>query len=204
MKNVGSTSLRWLAVVLAAVLVAACSSEPKSPPSEPPPPSSSLHVPIGQLPSIDANGLLAHTKGLSSDQYEGRAPGTKGEDLTVTYLTDQFKNAGLEPGNTDGTYVQKVPLVGITPSPASLVFHRGEFTKVLKWKEDFVAWTKHVADKASIDSSELVFVGYGVVAPEFNWDDYKGVDVKGKTLVMLVNDPPVPDPSNANELDPKP
>src|SRR5262245_66591999 len=115
-----------------AVFLAACSSKPAAPPAESAPFPSTQRVPIGQLPSIDANGLLAHTKVLSSDQYEGRAPGTKGEDLTVTYLTDQFKNAGLEPGNTDGTYVQKVPLVGITPSPASLVFHRGEFTKVLK------------------------------------------------------------------------
>src|SRR5262245_47227535 len=184
--------------------VAGCSPEPKPPATESAPPVPVQRVPIGQLPSIDAGGLLAHTKVLSSDEYEGRAPGTKGEELTVSYLSEQFKKAGLEPGNTDGTYVQKVPLVGITPAPASIVFHRGEFTKVLKWKEDFVAWTKHVAENASLDSSELVFVGYGVVAPEFNWDDYKGGDVKGKTLVMLVNDPPVPDPSNANELDPKP
>ena len=160
-------------------------------------------MPIGQLPSIDANGLLTHTKVLSSDEYEGRAPGTKGEELSVKYISDQFKTIGLEPGNTDGTWVQKVPLVGITPEPAPLVFQKGGTKQTLKWKDDVVAWTKHVADKASLDNSELVFVGYGVVAPEFNWDDYKGVDVKGKTLVMLVNDPPVPDPNNPNELDPK-
>src|SRR5262249_19034154 len=114
-----------------------------------------------------------------------------------------FRRVGLKPGNTDGTFVQKVPLVGITPAPAPLVVTKGDQKLTLKWKDDVVAWTKHVADSASIDGSELVFVGYGVVAPEFNWDDYKGVDVKGKTLVMLVNDPPVPDPSNPNELDPK-
>src|SRR4051812_23342083 len=117
-------------VALAAAL-SACSSKPATPPApESASISSTQRVPIGQLPSIDANGLLAHTKVLSSDEYEGRAPGTKGEELTVSYLTDQFKKAGLAPGNTDGTYVQKVPLVGITPSPASIVFHRGEFTKV--------------------------------------------------------------------------
>ena len=88
-----------------------------------------------------------------------------------------------------------MPLVGITPTPAPLVVSKGSEQVTLKWKDDVVAWTKHVADVASIDNSELVFVGYGVVAPEFNWDDYKGVDVKGKTIVMLVNDPPVPDPS---------
>ena len=147
--------------------------------------------------------LLAHTKKLSSDEFEGRAPGTKGEDLAVNYLADQFKAAGLKPGNTDGTYFQPVPLVGITPTPAPLVFRRGGQAQTLAWKDDVVAWTKHVADSASLQDSELVFVGYGVVAPEFDWDDYKGVDVKGKTIVVLVNDPPVPDPSNPAELDAK-
>src|SRR5262245_8330060 len=160
-------------------------------------------VPMAQLPSLDTDALLEHTKKLSSDEFEGRAPGTKGEELTVTYLADQFKKFGLQPGNTDGTYFQKVPLVGITPTPAPLTFKKGAQTTTLNWKDDVVAWTKHVADSASLTDSELVFVGYGVVAPEFNWDDYKGVDVKGKTLVMLVNDPPVPDPANAAELDPK-
>ncbi len=75
-------------------------------------------------------------------------------------------------------------------------FKKGSQQSRLRWKDDVVAWTKHVADRASLENSELVFVGYGVVAPEYNWDDYKGVDVKGKTLVMLVNDPPVPDPAN--------
>jgi len=189
--------------LLCAVLLAGCSSRPKSSAPAETAASTSAHVPIGQLPSIDTNGLLAHTKVLSSDEYEGRAPGTKGEELSVAYISDQFKKAGLEPGNTDGTYVQKVPLVGISPDPAPLVLQKGSQKITLTWKDDVVAWTKHVADQASLDHSELVFVGYGVVAPEFNWDDYKGVDVKGKTLVMLVNDPPVPDPSNAEELDPK-
>src|SRR5439155_20375291 len=107
------------------------------------------------------------------------------------------------PGNTDATYVQKVPLVGITAAPASLVLKNRGQQRTLAWKTDVVAWTKHVAESASIDNSELVFVGYGVSAPEFNWDDYKGTDLAGKTLVMLVNDPPVPDPSNPQELDPK-
>jgi Zn-dependent M28 family amino/carboxypeptidase len=109
----------------------------------------------------------------------------------------------LKPGNTDGTYVQKVPLVGITPTPAPLVFKKDGKEQTLKWKDDVVAWTKHVAESARLDNSEVVFVGYGVVAPEFNWDDYKGVDVKGKTLLMLVNDPAVPDPNKPEELDPK-
>jgi Zn-dependent M28 family amino/carboxypeptidase len=160
-------------------------------------------VPIGQLPDVDTSAVLAHTKVLSSDEFEGRAPGTSGEERTVAYLIDQFTKAGLKPGNTDGTYVQRVPLVGITAAPAPLVLRKGAQERTLKWKDDVVAWTKHVADVASLDRSELVFVGYGVVAPEYNWDDYKGLDVKGKTLVMLVNDPPVPDPANPSALDAK-
>jgi Zn-dependent M28 family amino/carboxypeptidase len=158
---------------------------------------------IGELPDVDTDAVLAHTKTLSSDEFEGRGPGSKGEELTVAYLTDQFKTIGLKPGNTDGTYIQKVPLVGITAAPAPLVFKKGNETKQLTWKDDVVAWTKHVANSATLENSELVFVGYGVVAPEFNWNDYKDVDVKGKTLVMLINDPPVPDPANPSELDPK-
>jgi Zn-dependent M28 family amino/carboxypeptidase len=194
---------RWPWISIVAVLAAACSSEPKTPSPALPPPSTSQHLAIGRLPALDVDALLAHTKTLSSDQYEGRAPGTKGEELAVTYIAEQFKKAGLKPGNTDGTYFQKVPLVGITPKPAPLVFEKGGRRQTLRWKDDVVAWTKHVAPSASISNSDVVFVGYGVVAPEFNWDDYKGLDVKGKTLVMLVNDPPVPDPNNANELDPK-
>jgi Zn-dependent M28 family amino/carboxypeptidase len=192
------------AVAGVALLAGACSSEPRLQSSSAPlPPSTSSQVPIGQLPSLDTDALLQHTKVLSSDEYEGRAPGTKGEELTVRYLEDQFKKVGLEPGNTNGTYVQKVPLVGITPTPAPLVFKKGNEQQTLKWKDDVVAWTKHVAPTASIENSDIVFVGYGVVAPEFNWDDYKGVDVKGKTLLMLINDPAVPDPNKPDELDPK-
>jgi Zn-dependent M28 family amino/carboxypeptidase len=190
-------------VVCIALFAAACSSEPKTGAPAQTAPSTSQHLSIGQLPPIDVDAMLTHTKVLSSDEYEGRAPGTKGEELAVTYLADQFKQAGLQPGNGDGTYIQKVPLVGITAKPAPLVFSKDGQRQTLKWKDDVVAWTKHVAPSASIANSEVVFVGYGVVAPEFNWDDYKDVDVKGKTLLMLVNDPPVVDAGNAEELDAK-
>jgi hypothetical protein len=180
-------------LALVVLAVAACSKPPAAP----------QQVLLAQLPSADPQAILAHTKVLSSDEYEGRGPGTKGEELTVRYLVDQFKMLGLKPGNPDGTYVQKVPLVGITPAPAPLVFQKGSQRRTLKWKDDVVAWTKHVADSARLDRSDLVFVGYGTSAPEYGWDDYKGLDVKGKTLVMLVNDPPVPDSSNASQLDAK-
>ena len=161
---------------------------------------------IGELPDVGRRRRCSHTpRSLSSDEYEGRGPGTKGEELTVDYLADQFRRIGLKPGNPDGTYIQKVPLVGITPTACPADVQEGQPRAAsLAWKDDVVAWTKHVADAAAIENSELVFVGYGVVAPEFNWDDYKGVDVKGKTLVMLVNDPPVADrPTNPANSTPR-
>jgi Zn-dependent M28 family amino/carboxypeptidase len=141
---------------------------------------------------------------LASDEFEGRAPGTAGEDKTVAYLVDQFKGMGLKPGNTDGTYVQKVPLVGITATNSQpLTVTKGAQSQTFKWADDVVAWTKHVADGAAIKNSEVIFAGYGVEAPEFDWNDFKDTDVKGKTLVVLVNDPPVPDASDPSKLDPK-
>src|SRR5262245_34283752 len=153
--------------------------------------------------AITDKGLMDGIKVLSSDEFEGRAPGTHGEELSITYVADQFKKAALEPGNTDGSYFQNVPLVGITASnDRNLLFKTGGTDLRLKFGDDYVAWTERVQPETKIDS-DLVFVGYGVVAPEYNWDDYKGVDVRGKVLVMLVNDPPVPDPNSPAELDPK-
>src|SRR6476659_4331476 len=105
--------------------VASCSSEPKQQAQAALPPSTSQHVPIGQLPSIDIDALLAHTRKLSSDEFEGRAPGTKGEELSVNYIADQFQRAGLKPGNTYRSFVQAVPLFGSTPDPAPLTFKKG-------------------------------------------------------------------------------
>jgi Zn-dependent M28 family amino/carboxypeptidase len=161
-------------------------------------------VPLSSLPKVDAQAILRHIKVLSSDKFEGRAPGTNGEELTVAYLETQFHELGLQPGNPDGTYIQKVPLVGIKAAESRpLTFIKGSQALGLRWKDDVVAWTKHVAPNASIAKSDVVFVGYGVNAPEYKWDDFKGVDVKGKTIVVLVNDPPVSDPANPSELDPK-
>lgn len=187
---------------------AACSGpglRPGAQASGPVSPQASAAKPLSirDLPDIDIASVLAHTRTLSSDEFEGRGPGTPGEALTVGYLVDQFKTMGLRPGGADGTYVQKVPLVGITAAPTSLIFRKGETVQRLKWKDDVVAWTKRVVQTSSLDGSELVFVGYGTTAPEYDWDDYKGVDVRGKTLVMLINDPPVPSGPNPSELDPK-
>jgi Zn-dependent M28 family amino/carboxypeptidase len=167
-------------------------------------PAAAAKSPAQVFAEIDGNAILEHTKTLSSDPFEGRAPGSKGEDFTVAYIADQFRKAGLKPGNPDGTFVQKVPLIGITPDPNMiLTFKKGGREEKLKFKDDFVAWTKQVAESAELVNSELVFVGYGVQAPQFSWDDYKGADLKGKTIVMLIGDPPVPDPADPARLDPK-
>ncbi|HVF90958.1 MAG TPA: M28 family metallopeptidase [Blastocatellia bacterium] len=159
--------------------------------------------PPAALEAIKADNLMNHIKILSADDFEGRGPATRGEELTIKYLADEFKKIGLAPGNTDGTYFQKVPLVGITTSSASpLEIKAGAKTLSMKFPDDFVARTMRVVDKQGFDA-DMVFVGYGAVAPEYNWNDYKDVDVRGKVLVMLVGDPPVPDPSNPSDLDPK-
>ncbi|MBI4467791.1 MAG: peptidase M28, partial [Acidobacteria bacterium] len=133
--------------------------------------------PKAALDSIKAEELAAHTRTLATDEYEGRAPASKGEELTTKYLSDQFQKIGLKPGNTDGTYIQNVPLVGISVDPATqLTFEKGGQKESLKYSTDFQALTRRMVDEVSIND-DVVFVGYGVVAPEFNWDDYKGVDV---------------------------
>ncbi|WP_347159496.1 M28 family metallopeptidase [Pontibacter chitinilyticus] len=152
------------------------------------------------LQSITADDLLRRTKVLASDAFEGRAPGSVGEDSTVNYLTRQFKQLGLQPGNPDGTYVQKVPMVGFTAQPKAS-FVAGSKTINLNFPTDYVALTKRFVPSVDINNSDMVFVGYGVVAPEYGWDDYKNVDVKGKTIVMLINDPAIPDPNNPGQMD---
>jgi len=166
-------------------------------------PAGSVQPPRSALEAITADDLMSHIKTLSSDEFEGRGPGTHGEELSINYMADQFKKAGLEPGNTDGSYFQKVPLVGITTSQNTdmKVDVAGHATK-LRFGDDFVARTVRVVDRTSFDA-DMVFVGYGVVAPEYKWDDYKGMDVHGKVLLMLVGDPPIPDPKTPGKLDPK-
>jgi len=148
-----------------------------------------------------ASRILERTKILASDDFEGRAPGSPGEEKTVAYLIKEFKALGLKPGNPDGTYIQNVPLVGITSSP-TLTFALDGHSLPMENINEYVACSSRVVPRVEAKDSEVIFVGYGVVAPEYGWDDYKGVDVRGKTVVMLVNDPPVVDPATG-QLDPK-
>jgi Zn-dependent M28 family amino/carboxypeptidase len=153
------------------------------------------------LKSISSASMLQHIKMLSSDDFEGRSPGTRGEKRTTEYIARQFADLGLKPGNPDGTYFQSVPLVGTLSNPG-MSYTVGGKTVSLKSTEDFVAWSPRQEATVSIKDSEMVFVGYGVVAPEYGWDDYKGMDLRGKTLVMLINDPAIPDPGDPSKLDP--
>lgn len=153
-------------------------------------------------PTFSADRIRERTRVLSSDEFEGRAPATPGEDKTIAYVTGEFKKIGLAPGNPNGTYRQDVPMVGITSRP-SLSFAVGGRTIALEPINDYVAYSLRTAPHVEVRDSDVVFVGYGVVAPEFAWDDFKGVDVRGKTVIMLINDPPVRDPHDPTKLDPK-
>ena len=150
---------------------------------------------------IAAARLLARTRVLASDEFEGRAPGTAGEERTVAYLVDEFKQMGLSPGNPNGTYLQEVPMVGITSQPTA-TFELGGTTLTPTVTNDYIAVSRRLSPRVEVADSPVVFVGYGVVAPEFGWDDFKGVDVRGKTVLILINDPPVTDPATG-QLDPK-
>ncbi|TDR23490.1 M28 family metallopeptidase [Marinicella litoralis] len=140
--------------------------------------------------AISVDALTQHIKTLASDEFGGRAPGTQGEELTVEYLINEFKKAGLEPGNGD-SFTQAVPLTSVEAvNQPQLTIQGGNGADLLlDYTQQQVIWTKQQIDTVSIAQSELVFVGYGINAPEHSWDDYAGADVVGKTAVMLVNDP---------------
>ena len=140
-------------------------------------------------PAISVNTLRTVTETLSSDAFEGRAPTTPGEEKTVAYLIERMKAAGLKPGNK-GAWTQDVPMVEITAENVTpMTFSGGKTPVSLDYRTDFVGATYRVVPKITIKDSPVVFVGYGITAPERGWDDYAGVDVRGKTVVILVNDP---------------
>jgi Zn-dependent M28 family amino/carboxypeptidase len=141
------------------------------------------------LSAFNKDSLAGHIKVLASDEFKGRRPFTDGETKTIAYLQKTFKNLGLEPGN--GTsYVQEVPMVEITPksvTPIKVQSANGAFE--LKNMEDFVMFTKRTDTVQTLTNDDIVFAGFGVVAPEYNWNDYAGLDVKGKVVMVMVNDP---------------
>ncbi len=142
------------------------------------------------MAAISEESYSNYVKTLSSDNFLGRKPFTKGDTLTVNYIEEQFKALGLEPGN-QGSYFQEVPMVETASMPLqkSLTFEGKSGSFSAAYLEDYVIGSRRLDEQINIPGSELVFVGFGIVAPEFGWNDYKGIDVKGKTVVALVSDP---------------
>jgi Zn-dependent M28 family amino/carboxypeptidase len=146
-------------------------------------------IPAVAAPTLSQGTMDEMVRTLSSDTFEGRAPSTPGEDLTVAYLIEKFQAAGLQPGNK-GSWTQDVPTVEITATaPSGLAITGGAQTQLYAYGKDFVAGSYRITDRTAITDAELVFVGYGINAPELGWNDYAGVDMKGKIAVILVNDP---------------
>lgn len=176
---------RFTIGVAAALLLSACSmgQDVESP-------DAALDLPDVADGTLSEETMKRVTERLSSDEFEGRAPGTAGEEKTIAYLIEEFGKAGLEPGN-NGSWVQDVPLVEITGKDfAPLTISGGDNGDIkLNYATDWVGATYREDVETNLDDSELVFVGYGINAPEKGWNDYEGLDMKGKTAVILVNDP---------------
>ena len=152
------------------------------------------------LATIRGEKILGHVTVLASDKFEGRAPGTAGEVLTVDYIASELKKAGVEPGNPDGSYVQRVPLVGFNTTAAiDLKIEGKPFS--LKFMDDFVHDYPRLVPEVNAKFREVVFVGYGITSQQFVWDDYKGVDVRGKLVVALSGEPSRPDKADAKKAD---
>jgi Zn-dependent M28 family amino/carboxypeptidase len=172
----------------AAIALAACNREAPAPAAPAPEsPAASAHA---FAPDIAAPDFAEMVKTLASDEFEGRAPGSPGEENTIEYIKAQYERIGLQPGGDDGTFFQTVPMTETTADPATVLkLDVGGKSRELKFGDDMVLGTRTGKPDIKVTDSELVFVGYGVDAPEQNWNDYAGVDVRGKTVVMLVNDP---------------
>ena len=138
---------------------------------------------------IPAGEIKAHIAVLADDSLTGRKPFTAGETKAINYIASQFKIMGLAPGN-GSSYFQDVPMVEITSTPSETMSVTGAKVPInLHFQTDFVASTRQELDNVQLENSPLVFAGYGIVAPEYKWNDYAGLDVKGKTVIVLVNDP---------------
>jgi Zn-dependent M28 family amino/carboxypeptidase len=181
-----------LVLVLGAVLLVACHEQHASPGDSTQASGKAASTDAVQLASqqITADVLRNQITTLSSDAFEGRGPATAGDTKARDYLVDQLKQMGYAPAGPDGSYQQTFDIVGVTAQmPKQWVFKRGGKSLALKWWDQYIAASGVQSDHGSIKDAELVFVGYGIQAPEFAWDDFKGQNLKGKILVMLNNDP---------------
>lgn len=161
--------------------------------------NASVHLPSGAIAAmqkIDPEHIRAHVKFLAHDLLEGRGTGQRGGDIAAQYIATQFQLSGLKPAGDNGTYMQRVPMVGVTPAPETtfvLAPAKGE-KMPLKLLDQYVAYDQTQQPESDVNA-DIIFVGYGIEAPEYKWNDYKGTDVKGKVLLMLVNEPPSDDVS---------
>ena len=177
---------RTFAPVLGVALIAACSQQPAGGESaRADTPAAALETSFPSA-TLDEAVLRERIATLSSDDFAGRAPTTRGGEMTRQYLIEEMQGIGLEPANA-GSFEQPVPLVEMTADPRGSAFSVNG--TLLAYGDEAVFWTKRVEDSVSFSDSDMVFVGYGVVAPEYGWNDYEGIDAAGKTVVMLVNDP---------------
>ncbi|WP_298577584.1 M28 family metallopeptidase [uncultured Luteimonas sp.] len=171
------------------LLLAACSREPAAP-AEVAAPDAAPAAEHAFKPEIDADDLRTLVTTLASDEFEGRAPGSAGEEKTVEYIKAQYERIGLKPGGDNDSYFQTVPMVETSADESTVLrLDSNGATRELKFGPDMVIGTRTGQAEVSVKDSELVFVGYGVNAPEQDWNDYAGLDVNGKTVVILVNDP---------------
>jgi Zn-dependent M28 family amino/carboxypeptidase len=179
--------MRQLSILAAACLLAtACSPAPNEEPE------------TSHAPEVDDEGYVDarfnenyrdHLRILSSDKFEGRAPGTEGEELTIDYVTELFSSHDIKSLAGDD-YLQPVPLVRIAPTRVTdMTLQQNDEELEFEYREQMMAWTPRVVENVDVENSDMVFVGYGIVAPEYDWNDYEGLDVEGKTVVMFVNDP---------------
>ncbi len=177
---------RLLTSIVAMAPLAGCNQQQADPATEAPAPIEAGED-VASLPAtIDETGLRERIATLASDEFSGRAPATRGGEKTRQYLIEEMQKIGLEPAN-GGSFEQAVPLVELTADPRRSAFSVNG--SQLAYGDEVVFWTKRVEESVSFSDSDMVFVGYGVVAPEYGWNDYEGIDVTGKTVVMLVNDP---------------
>ncbi len=189
-----NSTVVWLILMVGAICAVAASRR-----GEPPTPVRLSGSAIAALQKIDPERIRAHVRFLSHDLLEGRGTGQRGGDIAAEYIATQFSLFGLKPAGDNGTYMQKVPMVGVTTTSETtfaLVPAKGE-SRELKFLTDYVGYNESQQPVSDIDA-DIVFVGYGIEAPEYSWDDYKGMDVKGKVLLMLVNEPPSDDPKFFN------
>jgi hypothetical protein len=185
----------WKSLLTTAAILVSVAAFSQTKPAAEPTATRMSSAAFAAMQGISPDRIRANTRFLSHDLLEGRGTGQRGGDIAAEYIATQFATYGLKPAGDKGSYMQRVPMVGITTLPETrfALSGPGSETKDLKYLDEYVAYDQTQQATADVNA-DIVFVGYGIEAPEYGWDDYKGVDVKGKVLLMLVNEPSTDDP----------